>query len=762
MIKFMEPKQKAWFEKLGATVKEPVFLIDSPDSFDGHIVPISMCNELHEEQTAIGRQELKCEITWCFRYRDQNETDKKHIDKDWLMILADEPQKFMEYCKMHKIPILFFDQGLDIEASLFISGIDLMIEEADKYPGLKDARPETRKVLINEKIKEAIHNIINWQATMAEPNTFYPYKREHLEMICAEGGMNSLGSCKSYIANFSSKRYPGISQTWYPKYLNIWELSPEIRKRAMEYVKRELSRQKQITLPASMSTIEECYSFLDHRRETEIRLINPHRHGDIKIFRVQSFSELANLIEEHAEEGYNFYIGINERKEGGSKAEDVLKIKAVVVDIDVIRDEKDSAATNHELRASETIADDIIKSEYLEKGFKRPVKCMSGNGWQLWSAIPEIEPTKDNWHDIDSKMQQFHKNLRERVKEKFGVNTVKIDNIGDLPRIIKIIGTRSIKGDNSYDRPYRISYASEPLIRNEDTKLRDHILSLEVKEETVKRPAKDHNVEPLSDLDQIKELDSKVERLCKSDEKLKKLLLGNHLNFESRSEAEASLIYKLIYYQFSEKEIFHIMDNSGCSKWKDSSNAYKTTTFDGVNQYFNKNLKKKLESETEKRFPAFLLENTKKLSRLTNIIKKAKLLPFDGSLKKHKIYHITLQIPKNISSDECKRILQETYNFRLKAVVSGTSIFSNKIVLLLDKLEIASGEYLSNLSPNEYLAEFYDSSYKFKPHIAVAEGNLKDIKEFYNSNKDKIDKIVKNLTLEFKPVSIAKDIGTEQ
>ena len=46
----------------------------------------------------------------------------------------------------------------------------------------------------------------------------------------------------------------------------------------------------------------------------------------------------------------------------------------------------------------------------------------------------------------------------------------------DLPRIVKVIGTLSVKGENTAERPWRLSYFIDEPKRMEDEKLLKAIL----------------------------------------------------------------------------------------------------------------------------------------------------------------------------------------------------------------------------------------------------------------------------------------------
>lgn len=319
------------------------------------------------------------------------------------------------------------------------------------------------------------------------------------------------------------------------------------------------------------------------------QLVFLNQKGDVKIFFIHAEDELLSLLKKYSGKGYNFYVGINERCTGGTKGIYVKSVKILVIDIDAIipcyghnRNIK-QPATEYELMLAETFADKIIKLEFTEKGFKRPIKCMSGNGWQLWSAIPEIKITDKNRASIDAKIQAFNRQIKQKYTDRC---LAKIDNIGDLATVIKLIGTKSIKGREIKGyRPHRISYSTEQLIRNEDKRLKDYILSL-----TSGNVTRVKNIDKGQILNTKKSLtvDGQITKICNKDNKLKELLQGNIRGFISRSEAEASLISKLIYYNFSKSQVFHIMDNARCSKWRYSAKAYREITYRKALAYFKK------------------------------------------------------------------------------------------------------------------------------------------------------------------------------
>jgi hypothetical protein len=173
--------------------------------------------------------------------------------------------------------------------------------------------------------------------------------------------------------------------------------------------------------------VRECYCFLNHLNESEIRILDPEKKLPPKSFFVSSEDEFVNVCKEWNTKR-NIYVGINERTSNGTKKENVISVKTIVIDIDAVRDKdfEKQPATDEELKKAEMLCDKIIYS-IKKTGMILPVKLCSGNGYQLWFAIPEIKLDNYNRDEIEDKIQLF----QEHIIEKFDVNGA-IDKIGDL------------------------------------------------------------------------------------------------------------------------------------------------------------------------------------------------------------------------------------------------------------------------------------------------------------------------------------------
>lgn len=322
--------------------------------------------------------------------------------------------------------------------------------------------------------------------------------------------------------------------------------------------------------------IRNTYKFLNHKKETELRAIIPFKKGS----RVRE----ATFI--HSEEEFlsfckkwngkaNIYVGINERKHKGTKREDVTSVKTIVIDIDAIRKDMHQPATEEELERVDKLACQI-QYDLLQRGFKKPIKCLSGNGYQLWFAIPEIKLTDENRESVEQKLQMFQEEMQQRYSNK---KHGSIDKIGDLPRVIRVVGTMNIKGENTKERPHRLSRViGDKFERNEDPKLRDYILGLKPEMEEI---VVEENTPKYTD----EEFWREFRKLCKKDKKLDDLFnnrLDEYKNEwvkDSRSEAEQSLVAKLVFYKFSKSQIYQIMDKCKIGKWQETGDSYKESTY---------------------------------------------------------------------------------------------------------------------------------------------------------------------------------------
>lgn len=715
------------------------------------------------------RKILKDELVLKLRLQ---ETPKalKELSKEWLSELKGKADKIIKFCNDNKIPYILTDSSDGIDIHIFTSNLKTIAKEI-----LDDNKNLTRM----EVIKMAIEQIILVKSKIVKEFSI-EVKNIDDGRVLSIGGRNEVTKAyKTVITAIRNKGFTQKDKVRYPKKIIKWEIpmkfENEVRKN-LENIKEHKS-----TKDYDLATIGDCYDYLDHKKESEVRLINPNKRGDIRQFFIHSKKELFDLVNEWSGKNYNFYICINERKKNGTIGKDVRSVKTIVIDIDAVRvdhyleesERKKLPASRFELQLADIKADTIIKWEFLKKGFKRPIKTMSGNGFQLWIAIPEIIITDENREEIDGKIQSFNKIIRDKYTD----NCVSIDNIGDLARIIKVIGTKSIKGKKDGDfRPHRLSYSTEQMKRKEDKKLREFILNLKPEEMPAPAPKKDiiskKQVTQLN-LSQIKTTDNKLHEKLENDPGLKKLLKGDCKGFESKSEAEAKAVAKLLYHGFSKDEIFHILNNSGMEKWVSEKDYYKNRTFYRVANYVYKKAKEEkkkskkeldfLAEQTENiRFIAMVVSDTSKLDKVTDLVKKNNLITYDGKARPHKVYHITLQIPTYRPEQECKLEIEKNYNFEISAKITGVKKFGvEKVALELSNLKVINGN-APGKDLLKHFTELYEARHPFKPHVTIAEGPAKEITKFFKENKDKIEQLLIGKSLELKSTYICKHLGVNK
>jgi hypothetical protein len=175
----------------------------------------------------------------------------------------------------------------------------------------------------------------------------------------------------------------------------------------------------------------------------------------------------------------NVYVGIQPRPRAmldlarnairplrqGAGRKDIACVTATVIDIDPVRP-KDQPSTDGELQHAIAAAQRVTEW-CAQRGLVRPRLMMSGNGVQLWFALPPTALTPDNREMVQAHMRGFEAEIRALAES----DLVKVDSIHDIARIIKVIGTVSRKGVPTVERPHRVSTALDGFERVEDAAL---------------------------------------------------------------------------------------------------------------------------------------------------------------------------------------------------------------------------------------------------------------------------------------------------
>lgn len=222
------------------------------------------------------------------------------------------------------------------------------------------------------------------------------------------------------------------------------------------------------------------YKWLRHSPDewTEIRAIewNPEKKGTSTQFFVNNPEDFIKICREWNGKR-QVYAGINPRIKKSGKSEDVKRVTGFPFDIDGPTPNKPGqASTDIEVKVAESWKDELVQKIKEEFNFE-PYVDFSGNGFRV--CLPcDIEVTDQQ--EIDAKLKLFFAEFQNKLK------LPDFDNISDLPRIIKVPGVMSIKGQNTQERPFRQSkliqlgdISDEAIIR-----VSEYIKNLQVKQQT--------------------------------------------------------------------------------------------------------------------------------------------------------------------------------------------------------------------------------------------------------------------------------------
>ena len=231
--------------------------------------------------------------------------------------------------------------------------------------------------------------------------------------------------------------------------------------------------------------IRATYRWLAHQGHgvSEVRVIQPGKG----ILGIGFFDDEDSFVSECLRSNAiaNVYVGIQPRPrrflkrasnaihklKSGASIKDIEVVTATVIDMDPERP-KDTASTEAELQAAMDAAGRAV-DWCAEQGLARPEIMMSGNGAQLWCALPPTPLSDDNRDAVQRGLKAYEADVREHAE----VDGVKVDSIHDLSRIIKVIGTVSHKGDHSDERPHRTSEPLNGQARAEDAALLERLLT---------------------------------------------------------------------------------------------------------------------------------------------------------------------------------------------------------------------------------------------------------------------------------------------
>lgn len=222
------------------------------------------------------------------------------------------------------------------------------------------------------------------------------------------------------------------------------------------------------------AVIRRFYNFLGHEFETEVRVL-PVDGGRPTSHFASNEHQFYNICSRY-DGNAHVYAGINERCIGGTRSNDVMILNSIVLDIDVATPDGCGAtdAEMHEAVRTASVALDWVKGHDLHP---HPVRIGSGNGCYLWLCVPPFV-LRGNKHRrvVRGKLKKF----AEMMSSMLDHDNLKVDVkvTSDLARIIRVPGTRNIKGVGCGvpGRDIgRYAFEIDPLYRVESTVLLPYI-----------------------------------------------------------------------------------------------------------------------------------------------------------------------------------------------------------------------------------------------------------------------------------------------
>jgi hypothetical protein len=216
------------------------------------------------------------------------------------------------------------------------------------------------------------------------------------------------------------------------------------------------------------------YRLLNHRFLTELRFL---KRGHFPAFSiVKSEDEFVKKCKVWNGKR-NVYAGLRDRRKDLKRCAnfgDIVGLQIVTLDIDPIR-EAEIPSTDQELKNALEVAE-FIRNWFSKRGYVPPIRAMTGNGVCLYFCTPYYEITNKNRDEVTRALEKFEQNCRKKFKEILKEKSCQIDRMFDLPRIGKVIGTMSVKGENTKERPWRLSYFIDEPKRIEDKKFLQNLL----------------------------------------------------------------------------------------------------------------------------------------------------------------------------------------------------------------------------------------------------------------------------------------------
>lgn len=331
------------------------------------------------------------------------------------------------------------------------------------------------------------------------------------------------------------------------------------------------------------------------------------------------YNQIIPFTQEQNNKGFSVWVSLNPKNKDGTKG--VTHLADFCLDIDRPKATKDNTrpATKEELQET------LERARQLQQHIETSFNCigfmaLSGNGYHLHFPLP-ITPIADNQQEkVNSQVTAFAKKVSKKIGKE-------IDSAYDINRKTTLIGSFNLKFT---DQPLQTAWdriitegglekalAYVQTAREQNKELLEAILSTPIEEN-----------KPVIDTTTTK-THPKLEAILNNNSKLKDYYNGDfqkHTEKDDRSEAEMTVICKLLMQGFTDEEIKEAMLNCQIGKWQKDGEAYQNHTLKKAHEFL---VKAEAENQAKKQ-----KETMEKFYELIFLYPNAKTA-FDGDYKKH-------------------------------------------------------------------------------------------------------------------------------
>lgn len=301
---------------------------------------------------------------------------------------------------------------------------------------------------------------------------------------------------------------------------------------------------------------------------------------------------------------YHIYSGVNtldtEPDSGRGGAEDINTVNHISFDIETERESYGGASKEEVWWCYKYALAQVkfIKEEYEQPSDKEslePMVVMSENGIHLHfkANLDFNDDTRYKKAHIKSKYLT-HQAMNSKYAKKIEQDapdsiTFGQDDVSDVPRVMKVPGTRGIKSETGrlccvIHKPDKTKVDA---FTSEDIHVPDEFIEqLDQSSDSSDKEITEVEVTPE---DAGSELMTRVKSLCKKEPLFKRLFRGDTSDYDSRSEAEFAFVMKMLNHGFEPSEISQIMWASGMGKWQEETDHYREKTIKEAYSRFDGN-----------------------------------------------------------------------------------------------------------------------------------------------------------------------------